>query len=104
MAKASSIHFCAAKNSADKHNKREKDLDYVRKELEENLPLEKWCWEHPDYSSVAKMRKQAEKEYFSKEITVTGNHGTYVTHRSMPKNAEPVKEGVVAINQNVTME
>ena len=104
MAKASSIHFVAAKNSADKHNKREKDLDYVRKELEEHLPLEKWCWEHPDYTSVAKMKKQAEKEYKSKEITVTGNHGTYVTHRSMPKNAEPVKEGVVAINQNVTME
>lgn len=104
MAKASSIHFVAAKNSADKHNKREKDLDYVRKELEEHLPLEKWCWEHPDYKSVAKMKKQAEKEYYSKEITVTGNHGTYVTHRSMPKNAEPVKEGVVAINQNVTME
>lgn len=104
MAKASSIHFVAAKNSADKHNKREKDLDYVRKELEEHLPLEKWYWEHPDYTSVAKMKKQAEKEYYSKEITVTGNHGTYVTHRSMPKNAEPVKEGVVAINQNVTME
>lgn len=104
MAKASSIHFRAAKNSADKHNKRKKDLDYVRKELEEHLPLEKWCWEHPDYTSVAKMKKQAEKEYYSKEITVTGNHGTYVTHRSMPENTEPVKEGVVVINQNVTME
>lgn len=104
MAKASSIHFVAAKNSADKHNKRKKDLDYVRKELEEHLPLEKWCWEHPDYTSVAKMKKQAEKEYYSKEITVTGNHGTYVTHRSMPENTEPVKEGVVVINQNVTME
>jgi len=104
MAKASSIHFIAAKNSADKHNKREKDLDYVRKELEENIPLEKWRWERDGYTSVAKMRKQAEKEYKSKEVTVTGNHGTYVTHRSMPKNAEPVKEGVVAINQNVTME
>lgn len=104
MVKATSIHITAAKASADRHNKREKDLSYVRKEMEEGIPLEKWCWEHPDYTSVSKMKKQAEKEYYDKEITVTGNHGTYVTHRSMPKTAEPVKEGVIVIDCNVTIE
>ena len=104
MAKAASIHFVAAKVAADKHNKREKDLSYVRKEMEQNVPLEKWFWESPNYKSVYELRKQAEKEYYDKEISVVGNHGPYVTHRSMPKNAEPVKEGVVAINENVTIE
>lgn len=104
MAKAASIHFCSAKVSADKHNRRDKDLSHVRKELEKDIPRDKWMWEDPCYKSVLALKKQAEKEYHEKEITVTGNHGTYVTHRSMPKNAEPVKEGVVAIDENVTME
>jgi hypothetical protein len=28
---------------------------------------------------------------------VAGKHGAYITHRAMPKTAEPVKEGVVVI-------
>lgn len=104
MGKATCIHICAAKNSADVHNKREKELDYVREELEKDLPPEKWRWEDPLYKSVAALRKQCEKEYYAKELTVAGKHGTYITHRAMPKTAEPVKEGVVVIKPDTTME
>lgn len=104
MEKATCIHICAAKNSADIHNKREKELDYVREELEKDLPPEKWRWEDPLYKSVASLRKQCEKEYYAKELTVEGKHGAYITHRAMPKTAEPVKEGVVVIKPDTTME
>lgn len=104
MGKKTSKHFRAASISADKHNKRMKNLEHPRPELQpEDKAL--WIWEAADKKSVYEMRKEAEKEYFAKERTIRGKDGSsYTAHRSMPKNAEPVKEAVVVIKEDTTIE
>ena len=89
--------FRAAALDCDKHNKREKQLSHTRPELQPTDPKE-WMWEAPDKKSVYQMRKQAEKEYHAVK------HGDYITHKSLPKNAEPVKEAVVRIKKDTTVE
>lgn len=104
MGKKTSKHFRAAAIAADKHNKREKQLDHPRPELQ---PEDKaiWVWEADGKKSIYEMRKQAEKEYFAKERTIRGKDGAvYTAHRSMPKNAEPVKEAVVVIKEDTSIE
>ena len=104
MSKKTSKHFRPASISADKHNKREKPLGHTRPELQ---PEDKasWVWEAEDKQSVYKMRKQAEEEYFAVERSIQRKDGsTYTAHRSLPKNAEPVKEAVVVIKEDTTIE
>lgn len=103
MGKKTMKHFKAASISADKHNKREKQLEHPRPELQpENTP--DWIWEAEDKESVYMMRKRAEREYYAKERTIKGKNGSeYTTHRSLPKNAEPVKEAVVVIKEDTTI-
>ncbi len=95
--------FRAAALNCDKHNKREKQLSHTRPELQPKDPKE-WMWEAPDKKSVYLMRKQAETEYHAVEVIAHGKHGDYVTHKSLPKNAEPVKEAVVRVKKDTTVE
>ena len=104
MGKKTMKHFKAASISADKHNKREKQLDHPRPELQPENTRE-WIWEVEDKESVYMMRKRAEREYYEKERTIIGKNGcSYTTHRSLPKNAEPVKEAVVVIKEDTTID
>lgn len=95
--------FRAAALNCDLHNKREKQLSHTRPELQPKDPKE-WMWEAPDKKSVYQMRKLAEKEYHAVEVIAHGKHGDYVTHKSLPKNAEPVKEAVVRVKKDTTVE
>ena len=95
--------FRAAALNCDKHNKREKQLSHTRPELQPKDPKE-WMWEAPDKKSVYLMRKQAEQEYHAVEVIAHGKHGDYITHKSLPKNAEPVKEAVVRVKKDTTVE
>lgn len=103
MGKKTSKHFRAASINADRHNRREKDLGHVRDDLQ---PQEKnlWMWEANDKKSIYAMRKQAEREYADKEVTVKGKYGNYTTHKTMPKSAEPIKEAVVVIKEDTTLD
>lgn len=94
--------FRAAALNCDKHNKREKQLSHTRPELQPKDPKE-WMWEAPDKKSVYLMRKQAEKEYHAVEVIAHGKHGDYITHKSLPKNSEPVKEAVVRVKRDTTV-
>ena len=49
MAKKTSIHICAAKYGAEKHNRREKEMKHVHSEYSH---LNK-SWEAIDFKSVA---------------------------------------------------
>ena len=71
-------------------------------ELQPKDPKE-WMWEAPDKKSVYLMRKQAEKEYHAVEVIAHGKHGDYITHKSLPKNSEPVKEAVVRVKRDTTV-
>ncbi len=94
--------FRAAALNCDLHNKREKQLSHTRPELQPKDPKE-WMWEAPDKKSVYQMRKLAEKEYHAVEVIAHGKHGDYITHKSLPKNAEPVKEAVVRVKRDTTV-
>ena len=61
MAKKTSIHICAAKYGAEKHNRREKEMKHVRPEyshLNKN-------WEAEDFKSVADEIRKAKERYSS---------------------------------------
>ena len=103
MGKKTSKHFRAAAICADRHNRREKHLDHPRPELQPE-DRSKWIWEVEDKKSVYQMRKQAEKEYNSKKVIAKGKYGEYETYKTMPKNAEPVKEAVVVIKEDTTLD
>ena len=103
MAKKTSKHFRPAAINSERHNKREKDLSHVRHDLQPE-DHKQWMWEAPDKKSVYAMRKQAEREYQAVKVVVNGKHGQYETHKTMPKNAEPVKEAVVVIKEDTTLE
>ena len=97
------VKFRAASLNCDRHNKREKQLGHTRPELQ---PADKsnWIWETPGKQSVYMMRKQAEKEYHAIPVVAHGKHGNYITHKSLPKNAVPVKEAVVRIKKDTSIE
>ena len=103
MEKKTSKHFRAAAVNAERHNRREKHLDHPRPELQPDDKT-KWIWEAEDKKSVYQMQRQAEREYAAKEVTVKGRHGEYKTHKTMPRNAVPVKEAVVVIKEDTTIE
>ena len=103
MGKKTSKHFKPASINADRHNKREKDLSHVRHDLQPE-DQSKWIWEAPNKKSIFAMRAQAEREYKAVEVHAKGKYGEYVTHKTMKKNAEPVKEAVVVIKEDTTLE
>ena len=125
MTKKTSIHICAAKYGAEKHNRREKEMKHVHSEYSH---LNK-SWEANDFKSVAdeihKCRK-AKLDENGKQLTMpacdkkTGNPIVDPTSglpklvpvweqdlskpKKMPNNAEPIREGVAVITESTTME
>ena len=86
MAKQTSIHLRPCKQSSEIHNKREKALDYVRSDLS---PLNEWWSAVP---SLGERRSQISALVKEK------------TGRKMQAKAEPLREGVVVIKEDTTME
>ena len=84
MAK-SSIHFSVVKATSEIHNNREQDLDYVFKDLSH----ENESWQSATVSEVKENAKRICKE---------------LSGRKLQKNAEPVREAVVNLNANHTMD
>ena len=103
MRKKTSKHIRAAAVNADRHNRREKHLEHPRPELQPEDKT-KWIWEVEDKKSVYQMQRQAEREYAAKEVIVKGKYGEYKTHKTMPRSAVPVKEAVVVIKEDTTIE
>ena len=135
MAKKTSIHICAAKYGAEKHNRREKEMKHVHPEYSH---LNK-SWEAEDFKSVADEIRKAKERYschhFCRKAKIDEN-GKQLTMpaydnktgapivdpisglpklvpvweqdlskpKKMPKNAEPVREGVAVITEATTME
>ena len=130
-----SIHICAAKYGAEKHNRREKEMKHVHSEYSH---LNK-CWEAEDFKSVADEIRKAKERYSShhfcrkakldkngKQLTMpaydkrTGNpivdprtelqkvvpewELDLSKPKKMPKNSEPIREGVAVITETTTME
>jgi hypothetical protein len=130
-----SIHICAAKYGAEKHNRREKEMKHVHSEYSH---LNK-CWEAEDFKSVADEIRKAKERYSShhfcrkakldkngKQLTMpaydkrTGTpivdprtgHQKVVPEweldlskpKKMPKNSEPIREGVAVITEATTIE
>ena len=130
-----SIHICAAKYGAEKHNRREKEMKHVHSEYSH---LNK-CWEAEDFKSVADEIRKAKERYSShhfcrkakldkngKQLTMpaydkrTGNpivdprtglqkvvsewELDLSKPKKMPKNSEPIREGVAVITEVTTME
>lgn len=87
MAKAS-IHIkaCSVAQS-ETHNKREKELDYIRKDLS-HLNESHYF----DQTPLAKLKKQIAKEVKTK------------TGRAMQKNAVPIQEAVAVIKEETSMD
>lgn len=81
-----SIHLRACKQSSEIHNKREKELDYVRTDLSQN---NEW-WSA--VSSLGELRSEISAMVKEK------------TGRKMQAKAEPLREGVVVIQEGTTME
>lgn len=130
-----SIHICAAKYGAEKHNRREKEMKHVHSEYSH---LNK-CWEAEDFKSVADEIRKAKERYSShhfcrkakldkngKQLTMPAydkRMGTPIVDprtglqkvvpeweldlskpKKMPKNSEPIREGVAVITEATTME
>ncbi|MBR2245012.1 MAG: hypothetical protein IJ888_09850 [Prevotella sp.] len=135
MPKKTSIHICAAKYGAEKHNRREKEMKHVHSEYSH---LNK-SWEANDFKSVADEIRKAKERYSchhfcrkakldenGKQLTMPaydkkiGNPIVDPTSglpklvpvweqdlskpKKMPKNAEPIREGVAVITEATTME
>ena len=130
-----SIHICAAKYGAEKHNRREKEMKHVHSEYSH---LNK-CWEAEDFKSVADEIRKAKERYschhFCRKAKLDKN-GKQLTMpaydkrtgdpivdprtglqkfvpeweldlskpKKMPKNSEPIREGVAVITEATTME
>ena len=109
MSKKTSIHICAAKYGAEKHNRREKEMKHVHPEYSH---LNK-SWEASDFKSVADEIRKAKERYSQKHFcrkAVIDQKGSKVWSidaskpKKMPKNAEPIREGVAVITETTTME
>lgn len=81
-----SIHLRPCKQSSEIHNKREKELDYVRTDLSHS---NEW-WSA--VSSLGELRSEISAMVKEK------------TGRKMQAKAEPLREGVVVIQEGTTME
>lgn len=87
MAKTS-IHVRPAQLSADRHNQRLKNLNYVRADL---TPKNEH-WQASDYTSV------------SDELTKIRDAYQRAVGQKMQKKATPIREGVVVISDKTTMD
>jgi len=85
MASATSINVQPIKTGSEEHNRREKELDYVRTDLS---PLnESWSTE-----SVSTKLADIKRRY------------TATTGQQMQSKATPIREGVIVIQEDTTME
>lgn len=91
---ATSSRFEAAKSGAEEHNRRERYLDYIRRDLSHLNQT----WEAPDFVSVEDARKKVADKYYEHHTTNKG------THKNLPSNATPIQETVVVIKQDTTMD
>lgn len=91
---ATSSRFEAAKFGAEEHNRREKDLDYIRTDLSH---LNR-TWEAPDFVSVKDAHNKVADKYYEHHVTKKG------TNKHLPSNATPIQETVLVINENTTMD
>lgn len=83
-----SVHLKACDiSAAESHNQRTKDLDYVRKDLKHLNEF--FSYIHHSLPTEAANLKREVKEK---------------TGRKLQKNAIPIKEGVIVIDENTTME
>jgi hypothetical protein len=82
---ATSINIQPIKSSSEIHNRREKDLSYVRKELS---PLNEKYEEDTIYNRLSDIKDRYTK----------------TTRQQMQKKATPIREGVVVIGKDTTME
>ena len=85
MAKQTSINVQPAKGGSEQHNKREKELDYVRKDLSH---LNQYWESDTQANRLATIKELAKAK----------------TGRTMQAKATPIREGVVVIQQSTTME
>lgn len=90
MGKKTSINIQPMKPGCEVHNMRQKDLDYIRKDL--THLNESWADPRYEGKSMADVRKEQEKRY--RET---------VGQKMQPK-AQPLREGVVVIDDCTTME
>lgn len=130
-----SIHICAAKYGAEKHNRHEKEMKHVHSEYSHLNKI----WEAEDFKSVADEIRKAKERYSchhfcrkakldknGKQLTMpaydkrTGNpivdprtglqkvvpewELDLSKPKKMPKNSEPIREGVAVITEATTME
>ena len=135
MAKKTSIHICAAKYGAEKHNRREKEMKHVHPEYSH---LNK-SWEAEGFKSVADEIRKAKERYSATHFcrkAKLGRNGKQLTipsfdpktgipiidpktgqqkvipqwepdlskPKKMPKNAEPIREGVAVITEATSIE
>ena len=85
---ATSIHIEPAKVSADRHNRRLKALDYVRKDLSKKNQH----WQLSSYKGVADEIANARTAYKKSK------------GKNMHSKATPVREGVAVISESTTIE
>ena len=135
MGKKTSIHICAAKYGAEKHNRREKEMKHVQREFS----YLNMSWEANDFKSVADEIRKAKERYSAKHFcrkAKLGDDGKQLTMpaydkktgnpivdpisglpkvvpvweldlskpKKMPKNSEPIREGVAVITDATSME
>jgi hypothetical protein len=85
MAKQTSINVQPAKGGSEQHNKREKELDYVRKDLSH---LNQYWESDTQANRLATIKELAKAK----------------TGRTIQAKATPIREGVVVIQESTTME
>lgn len=85
MAKQTSVNVQPVKGGSEEHNKREKELDYVRKDLSH---LNQYWESDTQANRLATIKELAKAK----------------TGRTMQAKATPIREGVVVIQESTTME
>lgn len=83
-----SDHIVAAKTGAEAHNRRTKTLSYVRSEL----TSQNESWEADEFRSVHAAITHAQKLY------------KQLQGRKLPSNANPIREGVVVIKADTSLD
>lgn len=83
-----SIHICPVKSGSELHNERRKVLDYVRKEL----TPQNQTWKSGDFPGIDEQHAKINADYLAA-------HG-----KKMHANATPIREAVVVIQEDTTMQ
>ena len=85
MPKKTSIHISPVKAGCEQHNRREKELDYVRHEL-------------------SHLNQSWQVDTIENRMRLIRENYTRFTGQRMQKKASPIREGVAVIGENTTME